>query len=198
MKKVISVLLMISICLSMLAMITSCSLLPLKHPIEKFKEKMDKEQNYQVTLTMKDVPFLGTLTMTTQRDGNIGYTPAVLFSEEEYTETVGETKYKYTKNDNGKWIKSEVESVEDDDSITGEDQMDDLFDPDNYEKVKDEKNTYKQKDDADFGEFKDIVMTVDDDSCVIKGNVISKGVTCPVTIEISKIGEIELTLPNVD
>ncbi len=195
MKKALSFLIIVSLCLSMLMMVTSCSS---KHPIEEFKEKMEKADSYQMSITMSDVPFLGTFTMTTKVDGNIQYTPAVMFNEEEYTETVGDVEYKYTKDDSGKWTKTKVEDTEDDSSsIYGDDSLNKLFNPDNYEKVKGEENTYKQKDDVDFEDYENVKITIEDDSCTIEMSFISNGITVGVKIAISKIGEIELTLPKV-
>ena len=173
---------------------TSCSS---KHPIDEFKEKMEKADNYQMSITMSDVPLFGTFTMTTKVDGNIQYTPAVMFSEEEYTETVDGIKYKYTKDDSGKWTKEKEETNDDDSSIYGDESMAKLFNPDNYEKVKGEENTYKQKSDVTFDDYEDVKITIEDDSCTIEMKAISDGMTFGVKIVISKIGEIELMLPNV-
>ena len=194
MKKVISLLIILATCLSILMAFTSCSS---KHPIDEFKEKMEKADNYQMSITMSDVPLFGTFTMTTKVDGNIQYTPAVMFSEEEYTETVDGIKYKYTKDDSGKWTKEKEETNDDDSSIYGDESMAKLFNPDNYEKVKGEENTYKQKSDVTFDDYEDVKITIEDDSCTIEMKAISDGMTFGVKIVISKIGEIELMLPNV-
>ena len=196
MKKALSFLIIVSLCLSMLMLVTSCSS---KHPIEEFKEKMEKADSYQISITLSDVPLLGTFTMTTKVDGNIQYTTAVLFNEEEYTETVGDVEYKYTKDDSGKWTKTKVENTEEDSSsIYEDDSLNKHFNPDNYEKVKGEENTFKQKDDVDFGNYENVKITIEDNSCTIEMSAISGGVTFGAKIVISKIGEIELTLPTVD
>ena len=194
MKKVISILIVIATCLSLLMAFTSCSS---KHPIDEFKEKMEKSDSYQMSITMFDVPLFGTFTMTTKVDGNIQYTPAVMFSEEEYVETVGDVKYKYTKDDSGKWTKEKEETNDDDSSIYGDESMEQLFNPDNYEKVNGEENTYKQKSDVTFNDYEDVKITIEDNSCTIEMNAISDGMTFGVKIVISKIGEVELTLPKV-
>ena len=175
--------------------LSSCSF---KHPIENFKDKMSEADSYQMSITMSDVPLFGTFTMTTKVDGNIQYTPAVMFNDEEYTETVGDVEYKYTKDESGKWTKTKVEDTEDDSSSSyGDDSLNKLFNPDNYEKVKGEENTYKQKDDVDFEDYENVKITIEDDSCTIEMSSISDGMTFGVKIVISKIGEIELTLPKV-
>ena len=151
-----------------------------------------------MSVTMSDMPFFGTFTITTEVDGNIQYTPAVMFNEEEYTETIGDVEYKYTKDDSGKWTKTKLEDAEDDSSsIYGDGSLNKLFDPSNYEKVKGEENTYKQKEDVDFEDYENVKITIGDDSCTIEMSSISDGMTFGVKIVISKIGEIELTLPKV-
>lgn len=194
MKKVISLLIVLATCLSILMAFTSCSS---KHPIDEFKEKMEKADSYQMSITMSDVPFFGTFTMTTKVDGNIQYIPAVMFSEEEYTEIVDDVKYKYTKDDSGKWTKEKEETNDDDSSVYGDESLAKLFNPDNYEKVKGEENTYKQKSDVTFDDYEDVKITIEDDSCTIEMKAISEGMTFGVKIVISKIGKIELTLPQV-
>lgn len=195
MKKTLSFLIIVSLCLSMLMLATSCSS---KHPIEEFKEKMEKADSYQMSITMSDVPFLGTVTMTAKVDGNIQYIPATMINEEVYTETVGDVEYQYTKDDSGKWTKTKVENtVDDTSSIYDDDSLNKLFNPDNYEKVKGEENTYKQKDDVDFENYENVKITIEDNSCTIEMSASLQGMTFGLKIVVSKIGEIELTLPTV-
>ena len=193
MKKVLSFLIIASICLSILVMGTSCSS---TDQIEEFKEKIEEAGSYQLSMTMTDVPFLGTFTMTAQIDGNIQYTPASMFGEEKYTETVGDATYEYKISDTGEWIKTKIENTDDDSSdVMSDESFAQLFNPDNYEKV--EKNTYKQKDDVTFEEYRNVKLTIEEDSCTFEMTVDEDGMTCGVTIVISKIGEIELALPQV-
>lgn len=194
MKKVISLSIAIAMCMCFITAFTSCSS---KHPIDEFKEKMEKADSYQMSVTMSDVPLFGTFTMTTKVDGNIQYTLAVMFDEEEYIETVGDVKYKYTKDGSGKWTK-EKEDSPDDSSIYGDESMEKFFNPDNYEKEKGEENIYKQKSDVEFDDYEDVKITIEEDSCTIEMKAISDGLTFGVKIVISKIGEIELKLPEVD
>lgn len=192
MKKLfVSVSIAIVMCMFFITAFTSCSS---KHPIDEFKGKMEKADSYQMSVTMSDIPFFGTFTMTTKVDGNIQYTPAVMFDEEKYIETVGDVKYKYTKDYSGKWTKEKEDSP--DDSVI--ESMEELFNPDNYEKEKGEENIYKQKSDVEFDDYEDVKITIEDDSCTIEMKGISDGLTIGVKIVISKIGEIELKLPEVD
>ena len=74
--------------------------------------------------------------------------------------------------------------------------MEQLFNPENYDKVKDKDQTYKQKEDVSFDEYKDIVMTIEENSCTIEMVSIDEGYSMKIVI--SKIGEIKLTLPTVN
>ncbi len=135
--------------------------------------------------------------MITKVDGNIQYISAALFDTEEYTETVGNVKYSYTKNDDGTWSKTQdTEEVDDTGTTVDDETLEILFNPDNYEKVDGEKNTYKQKKGISFDDFEDVVMTIEEDSCTMEMVDIETGYD--VKIVISKIGEIKLTLPTVE
>ncbi len=193
MKKIISLSLTLILCLSLLLAAVSCGS---KHPIVEFKNKMENAANYQMAVTMSNVPFLGTFTMTTKIDGNIQYTPAIMFSEEEYIETVGDIEYKYTKNEDGKWVKTQNTTKEDSSDITNDKTMEELFNPENYEKIKDKENTFKQKKDVSFEDFEDVVITIEETSCTIE--MVSTTEGYDVKIIISKIGEIKLSLPAVE
>ena len=195
MKKTIALTLALTLLLLSIWMLPSCGA---KHPIVKFAEKMEKADSYQIAVTMSDIPLLGTMTVTTMVDGNIEYTPAVLFDSEKYVETVGDVQYTYTKNDDGKWKKTEETVEEDSSSVTSDESMAEFFNPDNYEKVKDEENTYKQKKDVVFDNFSDVVMTIGENTCIIEMTATSDGMTFKTKIVISKIGEVDLTLPQVD
>ena len=193
MKKILSLSLALILGISMLLTAVSCAG---RHPIEKFKNKMEEADNYQMTITMSNVPLLGTFTMTTKIDGDIQYTPAGMFHDEEYTQTVGDVEYTYTKTEDGEWIKTQSAVEEDTSDITNDETMNDLFNPENYEKVKGEENTYQQKKDVQFDDFEDVVIIIDDNSCTLE--MLSKEEGYSMKIVISKIGEIELTLPSVE
>lgn len=193
MKRMTSLLLALMLCISMMVIVTSCGT---KHPIEEFKNKMDSADSYQVSLTMSGVPFFGTITVITKVDGNIQYSSVAMSDMEEYIETVENVKYKYTKNDDGTWSKTQDTEEMSDSSVTDDETLEIFFNPDNYEKVDGEKNTYKQKKGISFDDFEDVVMTIEEDSCTMEMVSIEEGYD--VKIVISKIGEIELTLPTVE
>ena len=193
MKKVVSLFIIFAMCASLFVAFTSCSS---KHPVDEFFEKMENADSYQMDITMSDIPLFGTLSFATKVDGNIQYTPSVMFSEEEYTETVGDVTYKYTKDSSGKWTKTTVEvSDEESDILAG--QLESLFVSDNFEKVDGEENTFKQKSGVNFDNFEDVKITIAEDSCTIEMKANSEGMLMGVKIVVSKIGEIELTLPEV-
>lgn len=191
MKKAVSLFLTLVLCMSIVLGVTSCDA---KHPIEEFKSKMDAADNYQISTTMSEVPFFGTITVITKVDGNIQYSSTALFDTEEYTETVGDAVYKYTKNENGVWSKALDTDGQDNTAGTDSKTLEILFNPDNYDKV--EENTYRQKKDVSFDEFKDVVMTLEGDSCTIETVSIEDGYG--VKFVISEVGKIELTLPTVE
>ena len=153
MKRIITLTMAFLICFSVTFTMTACTSDPEastpptttsvpKHPIEEFISRMRDADSAQMTMTMSDVPFLGTITMITKHDGNIEYTSGSLISDESYIETINDLRYEYTKNDDGKWIKSlitEDESEDDSNDLTT------LFEnPENFEKVEGKENTYKQ------------------------------------------------------
>lgn len=193
MKKFVSLFLSLTLCISMALIVSSCST---QHPIEKFINKVADTDSYQMSVTISNVPLFGTITATTKVDGNIQYTPATLFNEEEYTEIVGDIKYTYTKDEDGKWSKTQDTEEDDDSSWLSEKTMEEFFNPDNYETVKDKKNTYKQKENVTFDDFEDVLITIEEDSCTIE--MVSSDEGYNVKLVISRIGEIELTLPTVD
>ena len=194
MKKTRLLWLSLLICLSMLIGMTACSF---KHPIEEFREKMEEEESCQMSVTM-DVPLLGKVTIKTQLDGNIQYTPETMFSEEEYIETVGDKEYKYTKNENGTWTKTLNEDKDDSTDVTEDEEWEELLNPKNYKRVWGFKKVYEQKKDVSFENFDDVVITFEDDTVIIEMEMAMEGMSYDVKIEFSKIGEVDLTLPKVN
>ena len=174
-----------------------------KHPIEIIAYKIAKANNYQMSAVISDVPLLGSMTIQRKIDGNIEYTPSTLFGDEEYIEIVGDVKYSYTKNDDGNWIKAEITETENSsdngtsDSTSSESILE-LLNSKNYEKVKGEKNTYKQKRDVVFDNFEDVVIYIGDNSLTIEMTMTLEKISCEAKVVFSKIGEIELTLPEVE
>ena len=208
MKRTISLLSALLICFSVIFSMTACDSDPMtgdspittmkpKHPIEQFTTKMRDADSAQMTMTMYDLPFFGTIAMVLRHDGNIEYTSGSLISEESYTETINGKEYKYSKTEDGKWVKTLIESDESDNENDDSDFTKLLENPENFEAVEGKANTYKQKSDVVFDEVDDVTITIEEDSCTIEMMMISEDLTCRCVVIISHIGEIELTLPEI-
>lgn len=193
MKRTLSYLLIVALCISLLTTSTACFF---KHPIDRFKEQLETVDSCQMTITMTNIPLFGTVAMTTQIDGNIQYNSGTFFSDEEYIEIYETVQYKYTKGVNGKWSKS-IYTDFNDDKLIDDEMMEQLFNPQNYEKVRGEKYTYKQKADVNFDNCKDVTITITQEQCSIEMQTTSQGMVVDLELVISKLGEVELTLPNV-
>lgn len=196
MKKIVSSALAFLLGISMLFAATACSS---KHPIAEFKDKMDKKGSYEVAVTMS---LMGMdITVTTQIDGNIQYTPGTALSSEMYTETTDNGINMYSKDFSGNWIKTSVgldDTDEDDMDFMDDKILKDLFNPENYEEVEDKENTYKQKSSVTFEDFSGVIMTIDGDTCTIEMSISEEGIGYSVKMTISKVGQIDLTLPTVE
>lgn len=199
MKKVISLFLMLLLCATMVFLATSCDT---EYTIEDFKSKIDAAGNYQIS-AVNLLPHFGYVTDTIKIDGNILSTQ--YFSNTvEYWEIVGNVTYQYSQRDDGTWSKetSDTQILEDFYLLDIEKWMD----PSAYEKVEDQKNTYQMKSDAlveyKFGVVEELprvanaFMRVEKDSCSI--DAIDEERFLIFSWQISKIGEIELTLPAVE
>ena len=169
-------------------------------PIGRILTKLEKNESYHMSATISGIPILGSISLERMVDGNVTYTSAFLLSSEQFIEVVGEDTYLYTKSSDGTWTRKKTDSS----SNTADDMIEDLIgdvdeltNPKNYERVKGEKYKYKQKDDVDFGGCKDVVITIADDTVTVEMTVSFQGMEMPATVVISRIGEVELTLPEV-
>ena len=194
MKKIVSLLLVVTTCLSTVAALSACSF---KHPIEKMKEKLEKEGSYKVTIKLSAL-FEDSISGSVEVDGDLCYMPKTdLNSGECYTQAVdSEKEIKILKSHSG-WEKTNfavwkkpIWRV-----VTNE-TLEDLLDADRYSESGAE-NTYEQKRTAAFDGIEDVVIFLDDDSFAIEATVTSgnyKGYD--VKIVFSKIGDVEVTLPE--
>lgn len=170
-------------------------------PIGRILTRLQKSQSYQMSATVSGIPFLGSLSIEQSVDENVTYTPASLISAEHYRETVGDEVYVYKKDTNGNWTKSLATdsdaSFEDiAEELIGD--IDTLTNPRSYEKVKGEKNKYKQKDDVEFAGYRDVVITIGENEVTVEMTMDMDSLSFPATVIISKIGEVELTLPEIE
>ena len=169
-----------------------------KHPIEKFYQKIEKsDNNYQISCSLTEKSTSSRFVITIQVDGNVQYMPENidLGIDEIYTEYIDDYEISYTKNAKGEWKKS-LDELSEDNAFNFDN--DDIFNADNYEKIKGEKNSYRQKKDVIFQNFENVIMTIAKDSCTLECQMITDGIVVDAKIVISKLGEMKLTLPNVN
>ena len=136
-----------------------------------------------------------------EMDGNVIHIPDVLSGEESYIEKVGGETFEYTKDETGKWVKSKSEDDPTLDLLNEDDLME-LIDSNNYYLVEGTKNVYRQKDDVRFEKFKDVTITLEEDSCKIDMIAyvevsIFGEMALTTHIVISNIGEMNVKLPSV-
>ena len=150
-----------------IAMVVGIVLWSSVHPLEKFALKIARKQNFQMDIVLSGIPLFGSVALTCEVDGNIQHIPAATFISESYIETVDDKQYTYSKDENGKWTKTESEN-----GMLGNlkdnEMLKDLVDPDNYEPVEGKKNTYRQKADVEFEDCKNVTITIEKDSCTIE------------------------------
>ena len=181
------------LCVSVLLSATSCLF---SNRMERFLRKLEKEESAKLNMTIYiEIPDYGEYkeTVVMKVDGNVEYYEDST-GEVYYVETVDQTEYTYTKDESGKWIKTAA-PVEEDSSTDSD--IWELFNYDNYEKVRGEKNTYRQKENCEIMGYDDLEHYIDKDTCVIRGEMIIEGISCDFKLVISQVGEVELTLPKV-
>ena len=190
MKKTVSLTIALCLLVAVTLLTTSCMF---RNPIDSFEKKIEKAENYQVSMTISVSDF--TVSQIMKVDGNIVYTSAneTLGTPETYVEEIDDELYEYKKDSSGKWRKSKQADNEDD----WTDDLLDLLDSKNYEKVKGEKNKYRQKESVIFEKFDEVRITVEKDAMIIKCEMVSGGETMDLKLVFSKVGEINLTLPEV-
>ena len=169
------------------------------HPLEKFALKIARKQNFQMDIVLSGIPIFGAVALTCEVDGNIQHIPAANFVSESYIETVGDKRYTYTKDDTGKWTKTESDVDEDDlfGNLQENEAFQELMNLENYEEVEGKKNVYRQKEDVAFDGFKNVTITLEKGTCTIEMILYTSGMALDTVIVISNIGKMDLTLPKV-
>lgn len=169
------------------------------HPLEKFALKIARKQNFQMDIVLSGIPIFGAVALTCEVDGNIQHIPAANFISESYIETVGDKRYTYTKDDTGKWTKTESDVDEDDlfGNLQENEAFQELMNLENYEEVEGKKNVYRQKEDVEFDGFKNVTITLEKGTCTIEMILYTSGMALDTVIVISNIGKMDLTLPKV-
>ena len=164
--------------------------------LARIAAQIARKQNFQMDVILSGIPLFGSVAFTYEVDGNIQHIPDGSLVAESYTETVGDKQYQYTKDENGKWVKSESAS----DILSGiqnNERFKQLVNFENYESVEGKRNVYRQKADVVFEDCKDVTITVEKDTCTIEMILYTGGMALDTVIVISNIGKIDLTLPVV-
>lgn len=192
MKKLTTLLLV----LCLLAGVTACGSI---HPIDQLRSGLSKEKNCQIILTVEDIPLLGQISVTVQLDGNKQYRTGVLGMGEKYLETVDGTTYQYTHILGDKWVKTQIEQDKEAEKFEElMQQAQEIFVKENFKKVKGENLTYRQRSDVTFDSFQDVTVRFEKDACTVTGKVDMDGVPVSVKILVNEIGQVSLTLPQVN
>ena len=165
--------------------------------IDKFREKLFEAESLKMSMTT-EVPYYGSVKITTYVDGNKTYMPAYLDTPSVFTETEGVVTRVYT--DCGYYWKKETQyntsGVEDD----YYEELTQLFYGDNYEYSSDDK-AFKKKSNVilkfEDMEFDSLLLTIVDNSCQLLGEVNVEGVLMECFIEITDINGIELVFDEI-
>ncbi len=192
-KKIIIAAIAAVLCIATVLLVVFCSA---QSPLERFAAKIARKQNLQMDVVLSGIPLFGSVTFTYEVDGNVQHIPDGSFVAEAYIETVGDKQYQYTKDENGKWMKEEAAN----DVLSGI-QDNELFKQlvnfENYEPVEGKRNVYRQKADVVFESCKDVIISIEKDTCTIEMILYTGGMALDTVIVISNIGKMNLTLPVV-
>ena len=205
MKKIISFVLVLTMCVALALSLASCDLV---HPIQRFLLNMQNEKSYKITAAVDAVPgfgSFGSLEIVTSVDGNVQHVDAGLLGEA-YIEEVDGVRYGYYKNLLGGWNKQQldVEEIEIElQDVFGPDLIFAIFNPENYDEVEGEENTYKQKADVEFTVYEgvnveNVVITVNDDICTVSLTVSIDGYGVEAELVVSDVGSTSVELPSVN
>ena len=170
----------------------------LGHPLEKFALKIITKKNFQMDIVLSGIPLFGTVALTCEVDENLMHIPDATFISEQYVETVGDKRYTYTKDSNEKWTKTESDTDGMLSDIQNNEIIQELINIDNYEEVEGEKNVYRQKEGVELEHFKNVIITLEKDTCTIQTILFSDGMALDAVIVISNIGKMDVTLPRVN
>ena len=166
------------------------------HPIEKFAYKLMQKRNFEMAVSVSGIPLFGSISFAVEMDGNVTHIPDLFLVEECYVEKVGNETFSYTKDENGNWVKTKNEDNSSSE-LLNEDALKELIDYNNYDLVEGTNNVYRQKDSVQFENFKDVTITLEKDSCKIEMIAYAEGMTLETQIVVSKIGQMNVTLPKV-
>ena len=198
-KKITRILLAALAAVLLIATVVGIVLWSSVHPIERFALKIARKQNFQMDITLSGIPLFGSVALTCDVDGNMQHIRQGTFISESYIETVGDKRYTYSKDDTGKWTKTE-KNIDEDDFLSGlqdNEMLKKLITPENYEKVEGKKNVYRQREGVEFKSFRNVTITIEKDTCTIQTILYTDGMALDTVIVISNIGKMDVTLPRV-
>ena len=166
------------------------------HALDDFLDKLeDSDNNFTVTVEIEDVPILGDMRITTHYDGKKQHTPAAFMTTEQYREYRLFVTYVYEKDGNGAWVRSKSDDVPERDYLDS-DEAKLILDSEKYDMTPYAAGKYRQRAGSDMGEFKNAVVHIMDDACIVTAIRMIDGVECRYTARIWNIGNVEITLPE--
>lgn len=175
-------------------------------PLGKSLIRLARTESYQISATVTNVPILGEINFVQMVDGDISYTPAIYSSgnkiaDEKYKKTEGKDVYIYSRGSDGEWtrrLKTDIESsIEEEIANELLSDIEVILKLKNFEKVKGEKHTYRQKDNVRFDRFSSVVIVIGDGEIKVSFFAEILGLHFPATLVLSHIGEIDLALPDL-
>lgn len=192
MKKLLTSAICLLMIVTLLLFATSCTF---NDPLRHYFKKANKTTNYTLTLVLTHEDSNIKITQIMHCDGNIIYYPENrnLGQKEYYAEIIDDYTIEYREVTKGKWEKDIKET-----EYAFDLEKNDIFNAEHYEKVKKEKNVYKQKKNIVFDSFEDLTVTIIDESVIIEGTMTMDYISYNVKIIVSDFNEHDLTLPTVE
>lgn len=196
MKRIISLVLLLSVALLSLLSLSACKSRG-DHAVDEFVGLLeDSDNNFTVTVEISDVPILGDMRVITHYDGKKQYTPPAFMTKEQYREYRLFATYVYERGADGGWMKSRADNVGERDYLDS-DEAKVLLNSDNYDKTPYAPGKYRQRAGSDMGEFRNATIYVMSDACIITAVRIIDGTECQYSARIWNIGNVTVDLPDV-
>lgn len=196
MKRIFFLILALVLCVTALTALASCKSKG-DHAVDSFLEQLeDSDNNFTVTVEISDVPVLGDMRVTTHYDGKKQHTPAAFMTKEQYREYKLFVTYVYEKDEGGAWTRSKSDDVGERDYLDS-DEAKILLDSNNYDPIPYENGKYRQRAGSDMGEFKNAVIYIMDNACIITATRNIDGTECRYSARIWNIGKVSIDLPKV-
>lgn len=167
--------------------------------LEKALETLSNADSLRMDITMDGIPFFGSMTMTSKKDGYLRYS-STTFGDPTYSKMIDGKEYEYVLDDNDVLVLSDVpnESEDEDEDDNG---FTEQLKAEDFEKIDDEwilKEDRLYLDESEVGYMKDIVIVLDSEGniktmvCVLHLD----GLVSNVEIEFSGINDTKITVPG--